>query len=284
MNQDLENKLPGAENDPTVSAAYRAAATERTPPALDESVLKSAKAAAKYSGLRGFTVFWFRPLAFVATVGLSLALLLELTSPPDLQSVQSPESDVGHREAKPTAADPIPAVIDTTRDARSRVDSPVENKQSAKPPAPAQAVDPNLETGRRQDLKVAPAAANALRASTAPVADERMSADFAEMIEASSKQMSDKDSATETAIQQLSTTSVTDDLQAENVSAYRITTAATIVTTRPCTEEQVAVSVTWWQCISNLEEAGRHDDAKAELELFNKAHPDFEAPQILPSQ
>ena len=284
MNQDLENKLPGAENDPAVSAAYRATATERTPPALDESVLRNAKAAAKYSGLRGFTAFWFRPLAFVATLGLSLALLLELTSPVDFQSVQSPESEVGRRDVKSTAADPIPAEIDTTRDARPGVDSPVENRQSAKPPAPAQSVDPNLETGRRQRLELAPAAANAAKASTAPVADERMSADFAEMIEASSKQMSDKDGATDTAIQRLGTTSATDDIQAENVSAYRTTTAATIVTKRPCTEEQVAVSVTWWQCISDLEEAGRHDEAKAELELFNRAHPDFEAPHILPAQ
>ena len=56
------------------------------------------------------------------------------------------------------------------------------------------------------------------------------------------------------------------------------------VISRPCADEQTAIPVTWWQCISDLKEAGRPDEAKAEMNLFNKAHPDFKAPEILPSQ
>ena len=57
------------ESDPLVSAEYRAAATERTPPALNALVLKNAEAAAKDTAFRRFTANWFRPLAFVATLG-----------------------------------------------------------------------------------------------------------------------------------------------------------------------------------------------------------------------
>jgi hypothetical protein len=32
------------------------------------------------------------------------------------------------------------------------------------------------------------------------------------------------------------------------------------------------------------EEDGRHSEANAELDLFNQANPDFEAPEIDPSQ
>ena len=69
------------ENDPLVSAGYRDLATERTPESLDNAVLKKARANArpKYGRLR----LWVRPLAWAATVAISLAIVLQVTQVPD---------------------------------------------------------------------------------------------------------------------------------------------------------------------------------------------------------
>lgn len=289
MNHDRENKLPATESDPMVSAEYRATATERTPPALDAAVLKKAEAAARESGLQRFTAFWFRPLAFVATLGLALALVLDFTSMQTLQPAMDQEFEAARQETHSLQAVPSNNADNRTTDFYFKFDSPAGKQQLAKPPARAQEFAPEAESGRQRP-EPAPALTNENKASgvsdsaSAPAGDERVSADFAEMIEASSRKMPQNYIATETAIQNLGQTSVTDDSEAENVSAYWTPTAATIVTTRPCTEEQTVSPMTWWHCISELEEAGRHHEARAEMDLFDKTHPDFKAPQVLPSQ
>ena len=268
MNQDTENNRPGDESDPLVSASYRATATERTPPALDAAVLKKAEAAPKDIGLRGFTAFWSRPLAFVATLGLSLALLLELNRSPESQSIATPEIEFGRSEAQSIVVDPPPAVIGVTSE-DDRTDSPTNMS------APAQLIDPNVETGR---LESAPAPA------TDPVGNVGTSADFAEMIEASSKQIQEQQRVAEITRQGLEQTRPQEKEQVREVAAFRASAFMLEEVARACTDEQISVPATWWQCISDLEEDGRHDEAKAELELFNKVNPDFEAPVFLPSQ
>ena len=81
MNHD--NSLPSPENDPLVSAEYHTLSTEITPTALDEVVLEQARAATKNSWLRKSPSLWFRPMVFTATLGLTLMLLLELTTTPE---------------------------------------------------------------------------------------------------------------------------------------------------------------------------------------------------------
>lgn len=249
------------ESDPLVSAEYRAAATERTPPALDALVLKNAEAAAKDTAFRRFTAFWFRPLAFVATLGLSLALLLELNQSPEFQPVTSPETEFGRSEVPTPVADPVPSMMDLTSKAPGVADSPINRA------APSQSKNTNIDADQPQEPE--PAAA---------------SADFAEMIEASSKQMREQESVTEITTQSLKQSRPT---ARKPVGGTLALTGSAIVmeaVARSCTEEQISVATTWWQCISDLEEDGRHDEAKAELDLFNEANPDFEAPLILPSQ
>ena len=273
MNQDSEKNLPGDGSDPTVSAEYRTMATERTPPELDAAVLKKAEAAVKDTGLRGFTAFWFRPLAFVATLGLSLALLLELTRPPDLQSVESPDAEIGRREAESTVADPVPDVTGATSEVRGRVDSPTESKRITGPSAPAQTISRGYD-----EAKSPPSAI------ISPADDERPSADFAENLEERARLIQEQDSARASALQELTQFRADNNIHADDVTVLRATANLMDAVPRPCTKEQLAVAATWWQCISDLEEAGRHEEAKAELELFHTAHPDFEAPEVVPSQ
>ena len=268
MNQDRDNQLPSAESDPLVSARYRAIATERTPQALDALVLEKAKASTT-TGLSEFTAFWFRPLAFVATLALSLALVLELTSNQYLEPAVSPQPDAGRR-----AADPAIEAPRVTEDFRKSGDLPTGKNQSRFVPAPAKAS--------------APAAAMADRdQADAAVSDENISADFAKMVEDNSNRMKEQTAVTETAIQSLQQTRPAEEVQAGRTAAFSASAVVSdiaIIPLRACDAQQLADPRKWWQCIAELEKAGRQEEAKAELDLFNDAYPEFKLPESLPSQ
>ena len=98
-NDDMQ---PNLEHDPEVSAQYRDLAKEAAPQELDKIVLRAARKAASKNGSAGWGVSWYRPATFVATLGLCLALLLEIGDfqifdpPPDLSIQQDtpPDSNV----------------------------------------------------------------------------------------------------------------------------------------------------------------------------------------------
>jgi hypothetical protein len=71
-----------------VSAAYRDLATETTPERLDRRILERAarESRSRYGAVRA----WIRPLAWAATIFLSLAFLLELTWFADAPPVVAP--------------------------------------------------------------------------------------------------------------------------------------------------------------------------------------------------
>lgn len=77
-------------NGKRVTETYRAVATERTPEHLDRAVLAEAAQSVKpaYSTLMA----WARPLAWAATVVLSLALVLEITRTPTPEPRDEPET------------------------------------------------------------------------------------------------------------------------------------------------------------------------------------------------
>jgi hypothetical protein len=88
--------------DALVSQAYRDLADERTPEHLDRTILRAAAKAARprYSRF----IAWTRPMAWAATIMLSVALVLEVTNSPSpgvvsfdetigTFEVQSPEAD-----------------------------------------------------------------------------------------------------------------------------------------------------------------------------------------------
>ena len=66
--------------DSRVADVYRAVADERTPQHLNETVLRMAARGARTPYARARA--WLRPAAWAATIGLSLALVLELTRLP----------------------------------------------------------------------------------------------------------------------------------------------------------------------------------------------------------
>jgi hypothetical protein len=67
--------------DPRVSAAYRELADERTPGHLDHAILNAARGAAGPKWARA--VAWLRPAAWVATIGVCFAIVIEIALLPD---------------------------------------------------------------------------------------------------------------------------------------------------------------------------------------------------------
>jgi hypothetical protein len=94
----IKNDDPG---DPHVSAAYREIADERTPEHLDHAILNAARDAA---GPRwNKAVAWLRPAAWAATIGVCLAIVIEIALLPD----QDPAAvDLVPQESAPA---PLPA-------------------------------------------------------------------------------------------------------------------------------------------------------------------------------
>jgi hypothetical protein len=88
--------------DPRVSAAYRAMADERTPEHLDHIILNAARRAAKPRWNKA--VAWLRPAAWVATIGVCLAIVVEISLLPE-----PPADEPDSTPPSTTASPPAPA-------------------------------------------------------------------------------------------------------------------------------------------------------------------------------
>lgn len=75
-------------DDKRITDTYRDLASERTPADLDEKIL--AMAAAEARTRYGLTRAWIRPAAWAATIGLSLAFILEMSQLTDVPPAATP--------------------------------------------------------------------------------------------------------------------------------------------------------------------------------------------------
>ena len=151
-----------------VSKAYRDIASERPAAHLDARILQDARAAAtpRYAHLRT----WTRPLAWAATIGLSLAIVLQVTEQPVVEA--------------PAAVQPASdTVLESVEDKRQDQDITQQLRKegaawTAKPERVEEAFTPNMEmlreaenVGRmkasRAQLGAEPEAATALSDATA---------------------------------------------------------------------------------------------------------------------
>ena len=92
--------------DPRVSAAYREMADERTPEHLDHVILNAARGAAKPRWRKAGA--WLRPAAWVATIGLCVAIVVEISLLPDPEPAEF--------DSVPPASIKPPASADTMAD------------------------------------------------------------------------------------------------------------------------------------------------------------------------
>lgn len=122
------------DNDPRVSDAYRELATEKSPPELDATILKMAAGdvRTRYGLARG----WLRPVAWAATIGLSLAFVLEISQYTDVPA--TPE----------LAAERLEEAVMSDGAAAKSKDEDLANQELHKrsdAPAPAKALAPRIE-------------------------------------------------------------------------------------------------------------------------------------------
>ena len=116
--------------DQLVSDTYRDMAVERTPEALDRTILDTAGRQARGAGSSPWRFTGYRRVALVATIGLSLALVLELSR---MTAIDSPPLD------------DLPAVpVDIFEAAGEQTATEIERlgtgMSSSVPPAPAEAL------------------------------------------------------------------------------------------------------------------------------------------------
>ncbi len=92
-------------DDSLVSATYRDLATETAPPELDRKILSMSAGAGR--SRYGLARAWIRPVAWAATIGLSLAFVLEMSQIDDIAS--PPASTTARTNAALPATAPEPA-------------------------------------------------------------------------------------------------------------------------------------------------------------------------------
>ena len=266
------------ETDDRVTRAYRELAAERAPDHLDRAVLDQARAAARprYSRLR----VWTRPLAWAATVMLTVAIVLQIGEVPGPEDIGYDE--LASRSPEEVNEAEVPA-IEAAEDAAAEMPSsvPLDESPSATPARlPGTAADerndvaagraaesqaapePELEKRQRatrvQELEQKPAAPEAEVDAFAP-RDADMLQRAAEM--ARTQTGENKESAPQGSADgalALSSISFRDELPT-------------------CDETAIQTPETWLECIRELEEAGFSDAALLQRELLRQSFPDFEA-------
>jgi len=109
---DKREQLASTAIDPRVAEQYALLADEAAPAELDRIVLRNATGAARTEGRQYAFMAWLRPAAFVATAGLSLALILDLHE----TGIVTPQVSIVPEVQRPTAVQPMlaPAADDAT--------------------------------------------------------------------------------------------------------------------------------------------------------------------------
>ncbi len=246
MNQD-NDKLEAREVDPQVSAHYEKLADEKTPADLDQAVLREAARAVRADNRKGSFGAWFRPVAFMATVGLSLAIILDLSD----TSIFSPPADLSIDAAPPA---PTLAPTETAVDAvqKNRAQSTVSEMKRQKRSVSAQSLTVDAPDNGSDDAGVSKTRA----AATEPLQPDRETAQY-----------------------------IQSEPDAEFRQSQVLDTVASVanidvqVTKLQCFKEEKVDPELWWECIESLHQSGMNEFADMELENLRKAFPDFEPPE-----
>lgn len=260
--------------DPIVSNAYREMSTERTPEHLDHAVLNEARDAAKQRHRSAMA--WLRPAAWVATVGLCLAIVLEVADLPLQEQDVFSDAIKAEKEVldEPGAKD-VPASAPV--EARAVETSPVENSAVSERPGLLQAEPARAEAGRSDagsaDGVVGPVEALERKSSPsdAPAAIEvDLDADRQFLRDAEDRarlQAGSDEFEEELVIQNLTSPGVASDVAADHYSDVE----------RFCNEAQTADPNAWLECILELENRSMPEAAMHERELLREAYPVFYA-------
>ena len=239
MTDERQHPDSAAETDEAVSATYRQLSQEGAPNHLNDKVLQQAARNAlrpRYSR----SIMWTRPLAWAATVGLCLAIVLEVTRVPTPETVMT-EDTIEFLEAEPlTAPEEVQAPLrqqpETLKDIKSQLGRSTA-KQAAK--------ESKSEVRRRETTYDAEAG-------------------FSSVVEITA---SDK---VEFELQDADRPRLSNDIAATAMPA--------LLAVNECSDEVRADPVKWLACIAELEESGDVEATLLQREALREAFPQFEKP------
>ena len=234
---------PGADRtgdglvDPEVSALYRELATERTPERLDRAVLKAAAVRPEPKPWPR----WTRPAAWAATIGLSLAIVLEQTvlNPPS--TVFDPAASGGLTNS-PLQERAGPPTESAPSDRRESVDEKFSTPSSTSSPTPAPT----------------PGQMPAISSESLAAPDTGM------LQEAEDRARLHRDTNLPAGAARLRSV-VAEEAGAELANSF-------------CDPEARASAESWLACIIELERRELNDQARTEREALAQAFPDFVLP------
>jgi len=296
MTEERSKTDAGGVTDSLVTQTYRDSATETAPASLNETVLRQAKA----GGGRGYSrsILWLRPMAWAATIGLCLAIVVELSGVPQPEpgmfEVPESRSVTGAPQAEDELAAEMPALEQDAPvgDSRSQIyeespASPVSDagedvqkilrdqegrSESKIEPFQASPARDIVAEGRIAESVAAEAAGDAVSApAETDTADPgAFRVDDAPILERAENEARLREGQDEGARQLAVPSSAV--MPAAALEADAVATEA------PCDDDTIATPETWFACIEELETAGLADVAREQRVLLQDAFPEFEPP------
>ena len=238
--------------DPLVSSAYRESAAERAPDALNRSVMQQAREQVRTRFFR--PVAWLRPMAWAATIGLSLAIVIELSTVPQT-AFDVPVIEI------PASGTQVLREIEVPR--RPEANSLDANSPLANSP----------ETDSPADLELTPFGPRARKT----IADDgRVTLqDAGSLHKAETAVPAAIAVPTEIVVEEKLLMQDRLDMDATGAFAKQSFSDMSAV---PCAGDIRNLPKSWLECIKRLEDDGLVDLADSEREQLQQAFPDFKLP------
>jgi hypothetical protein len=234
-------------NDPLVSSAYRESASERAPDMLNYSVMQQAREQLRKGFFR--PVVWLRPMAWAATIGLSLAIVIELSTLPQ-PAFEMPTINV------PASGTQVLREVEAPR--RSEAGSEQPNLPEANSPA---------------DLEVKPFGPRARKTITDEgrvTLQDAGSLHKTELAAPAAIAAPTEIAAEEKQLMQ-------DRLEVDSNDALAMQATSSMISP-PCAGDIRDLPESWLECIERLQNDGLVDQADSQRKQLQQAFPDFKLP------
>lgn len=273
----MSNERNNLGQDPLVTNTYKELAGERTPDHLNEKVLRLAadRARAPYALARA----WMRPAAWAATIGLSFAIVLELTQLPQIEpetvgvtaSEDSALLDYRANDGEAARRSDVPA----TAPAAAEKDN-VETSDQFAP----RDMDRLREAEDRARLQAGPNQVPVAQDSIAqePVVRQRQTP---QAMTTTPKLENDASDVASGMVEK----AVVEETAADNVRGFAAARSLSVAAEkkdqhadRACSDESRTVPESWYQCIKALRDVGEHELATSEYVEFRRVFPNFVDP------
>lgn len=248
------------ERDDLVSKAYRELDDTQAPEHLNRKILQMAAAEAQQSAARGWSLaLWMKPIAWAATIGLSLAIVLEMTQVP----TEIPAASPAATPPETLSTDALNQAESRLGDELKRAEEMARQRTGSNQAAPAEAFS-------AESADIPASSQKAARRQSAPeplrevVAESEMRAD-ADVVESAAK---DKLEQAPAATRERTAASM---LMADQAVAGQAAKPECDARTRESASD-------WRECIQMLRAIGATDAAELEFEAYILEFPDEPEP------